>query len=178
MTSRTRATAAPEVSGLERPRILAPGLLLGLGFGGFIDGVVLHQMLQWHHMLTDFGKYARFPATPVRDLEVNMLADGLFHAGTCVLLGMGLFLLWTVLNRPHRPIRMRALTGLLLAGWGMFNVVEGIIDHLLLSLHHVRDDVSNPLVWDGGFLTLGVLLVIVGWTLYRTADTATEESQP
>jgi uncharacterized membrane protein len=25
---------------------------MGLGLGGFLDGIVLHQVLQWHHMLT------------------------------------------------------------------------------------------------------------------------------
>jgi uncharacterized membrane protein len=28
-------------------------LLLGIGLGGFFDGIVLHQILQWHHMLSD-----------------------------------------------------------------------------------------------------------------------------
>jgi uncharacterized membrane protein len=32
-----------------------PGLLLGLGLGGFIDGIVMHQILQWHHLLTGTG---------------------------------------------------------------------------------------------------------------------------
>jgi uncharacterized membrane protein len=31
---------------------LAPGVWLGIGLGGFVDGIVLHQILQWHHMLT------------------------------------------------------------------------------------------------------------------------------
>lgn len=34
---------------------LAGGLLLGLGLGGFFDGIILHQVLQWHHMLTSAG---------------------------------------------------------------------------------------------------------------------------
>jgi uncharacterized membrane protein len=29
-----------------------PAFLMGIGLGGFIDGIVLHQILQWHHMLT------------------------------------------------------------------------------------------------------------------------------
>ena len=29
------------------------GILFGLGLGGFFDGIVLHQVLQWRHMLTD-----------------------------------------------------------------------------------------------------------------------------
>ena len=39
-----------------------PGLLLGLGLGGFLDGILMHQVLQWHHLLTDTGEY---PATTV-----------------------------------------------------------------------------------------------------------------
>ncbi len=178
MTTRTGARAplaAPDASRLERPRIVAPGLLLGVGLGGFIDGIVLHQVLQWHHMLTDFGMYARFPATTVADLEVNTLADGLFHASTWIMLGIGLLLLWRALNGPHEPIRSRALTGLLLAGWGVFNVVEGVIDHHLLSVHHVRDDVSNPLVWDLGFLAFGVVLIVSGWSLYRSEAPASSQ---
>jgi len=49
------------------------GILLGIGFGGFVDGIVLHQILQWHHMLTSEGSY---PATTVAGLEANTLADG------------------------------------------------------------------------------------------------------
>ena len=44
--------------------------------------------------------------------------------------------------------------GLLLAGWGVFNLVEGLIDHHLLGVHHVRDDLGAPLSWDIGFLVL------------------------
>jgi len=51
-----------------------PGLMLGLAFGGFFDGIVLHQILQWHHLLSGLsgGRFA--------DLRVQLLADGLFHA--------------------------------------------------------------------------------------------------
>ena len=55
--------------------------------------------------------------------------------------------------------------GLLLAGWGVFNLVEGLIDHELLGIHHVRDDLGAPLGWDLGFLAFGALLVVGGWVL-------------
>jgi uncharacterized membrane protein len=48
-----------------------------LGLGGFFDGIVLHQILQWHHMLT--GVY---PADRVSSLGLDMLADGLVYAST------------------------------------------------------------------------------------------------
>jgi uncharacterized membrane protein len=56
---------------------------------------------------------------------------------------------------------------LVLAGWGIFNVVEGLIDHQLLGVHHVRDDLGAPLSWDIGFLALGVLLIVGGWLLHE-----------
>jgi uncharacterized membrane protein len=62
------------------------------------------------------------------------------------------------------------LVGLLLAGWGAFNLIEGIIDHHILTIHHVRDDVANPVWWDIGFLVLGLALAVGGWTLYRRGE--------
>ena len=58
----------------------------------------------------------------------------------------------------------------MLAGWGMFNVVEGVVDHHLLGIHHVRDDLGGPLSWDLGFLAVGVLLVALGWWLARSGS--------
>ena len=54
----------------------ASGLLFGLGLGGFVDGIVLHQILQWHHIVSDVDRY---PVTTVAGLEINTLSDGLFH---------------------------------------------------------------------------------------------------
>jgi uncharacterized membrane protein len=54
-------------------------------------------------------------------------------------------------------------------GWGAFNLVEGVVDHHLLGIHHVKETAANPLLWDLGFLALGAVLVIVGVSLSRTA---------
>jgi uncharacterized membrane protein len=148
-------------------RLVVAAILLGLGLGGFVDGIVLHQILQWHHMLTDYGEFASFPDTTVRSLEENTLWDGLFHASTWVFVSIGLFLLWHALSAGAR-VTWRSMVGLLLAGWGLFNVVEGIVDHHILTIHHVRDDVEDPLWWDVGFLAFGVLLIIVGIALRRS----------
>ncbi len=149
---------------------MTAGLLLGLGFGGFVDGILLHQILQWHHMLTDYGRYSAFPRTTVGDLQDNTVADGFFHVGTLILALVGLYLLWRALERSPRPWPVRALTGLLLIGWGTFNLVEGIVDHHILTVHHVRNDVADPLPWDLGFLAVGALLVVIGFFLYRSAE--------
>ena len=160
----TAATVAPPARA-DRT-IVAAGVLLGLGLGGFVDGIVLHQILQWHHMLTDYGDYATFPATDVPALEDNTLWDGLFHAATWVFVVAGLYLFRRGTARGGRAT-VGGLTALMLFGWGLFNLVEGLVNHHLLGIHHVRDDVAEPLPWDLGFLALGAALLVTGWALYR-----------
>jgi len=147
-----------------------PGFLLGLGLGGFIDGIVLHQVLQWHHMLT--GDAGGEPMTTVAGLEANTLADGFFHLATWVLVAVATALTVRAWQRGELAPPWRTHIGLLLAGWGVFNVVEGVIDHQVLGFHHVRDDLGAPLGWDLAFLALGVLLIVGGWALVRSARSA------
>jgi len=146
----------------RRPFPLSPGVLLGIGLGGFVDGIVLHQILQWHHMLTSAG----YPADSVANLTVNTFFDGLFHASTWIATGIGLALLHLAVRRGHRWSGTRLLGGMAI-GWGAFNLVEGIVDHHLLGLHHVKENAANVLAWDLGFLAVGALLVIAGVALSR-----------
>lgn len=157
--SSTRPAAAPP------PK--APALLMGIGFGGFVDGIVMHQILQWHHLLTDAGD---FPMDTVKGLEDNTLADGLFHAATWVFVLLGTLTAVSAWQKGRLAPPWRSHVGLLLAGWGIFNLVEGIIDHQILGIHHVRDDLGGPLAWDIGFLVFGAVLVLVGALLVRSAD--------
>ena len=53
-------------------------------------------------------------------------------------------------------------------GWGIFNIVEGIIDHHILGIHRVHPTSAYPLAWDLGFLAFGALLVFGGWLLQRS----------
>ncbi|HSK98229.1 MAG TPA: DUF2243 domain-containing protein, partial [Euzebyales bacterium] len=78
-----------------------PALVTGIGLGGFFDGIVLHQVLQWHHMLSNteadrFG-IAVYDEGTVAGLRVNVLWDGLFHVTTYILVLVGLLLLWRAL---------------------------------------------------------------------------------
>ena len=145
----------------------APGLLLGLGLGGFVDGIVLHQILQWHHMVSATGTD---PVTTLAGLEANTVADGLFHLATWLFVVAGSSLMLSNWRRGHPAPTWRSQVGLLLTGWGVFNLVEGVVDHQVLGVHHVRDDLGAPLSWDLGFLALGVLLVAGGWTLHRAGQ--------
>jgi uncharacterized membrane protein len=158
------ASATPRAH-RDPPR--APALLMGLGLGGFLDGIVLHQVLQWHHMLTSTGDY---PMTTVAGLEANTLADGFFHLSTWLLVSAASWLTWRAWRDGRFAPPWRTQVGMLLAGWGLFNVVEGLIDHEILGIHHVRDDLGGPVSWDLGFLALGAVLLIVGALLGRRVD--------
>ncbi|WP_370616792.1 DUF2243 domain-containing protein [Mumia sp. Pv 4-285] len=155
------------------PSLTLPGILLGVGLGGFVDGIVLHQVLQWHHLLTstdtDNVGVPYYPADTVHGLEINTLWDGIFHAFTWVMVLAGLAVLYSrVQHSRGRVWASRALWGWALVGWGLFNLVEGVVDHHLLGIHHVRTG-PDQLAWDLGFLALGALLVLGGWLLQRGA---------
>jgi uncharacterized membrane protein len=139
---------------------------MGLGLGGFIDGIVLHQILQWHHMLTDTDEH---PSTTVAGLEANTLADGFFHLATWFLVAAAMLMMLFAWQRGELAPPLRLHVGMVLAGWGVFNLVEGIVDHALLGIHHVRDDLGGPLGWDLGFLVFGAALVAAGLALARGA---------
>lgn len=150
------------------------GLLYGVGFGGFVDGIVLHQILQWHHMVSHVGDY---PTDTVAGLEVNTLADGFFHVATWFFLLAGSITAVKAWREGRLAPSWSFHFGLILTGWGIFNVVEGIVDHHVLGVHHVRDDVGSPLSWDIAFLVFGVLLVIGGWLLHKRGA-ATMKNHP
>jgi uncharacterized membrane protein len=130
-------------------------VVLGLGIGGFLDGIVVHQLLGWHHMLS--GWY------PHDDTRLMMLGDGLFH-----LLCLILVLVGTALLNRRAPLPERVLLGGILAGWGVFNLVEGVIDHQILGIHHVRPG-PDQLAYDLAFLASGAVLLVIGILFARRA---------
>ncbi len=142
--------------------VVWPGILIGIGLGGFFDGIVLHQILQWHHLLTSAG----YPPDSVQNLQINTLWDGLFHVVTYIFTVVGLFYLWHTLNRSGEVRPMRGLIGAMLMGWGIFNLVEGLISHHLLQIHHVRSG-PDEMLYDVGFLVWGAVMLVGGWLLTR-----------
>lgn len=150
---------------------ISAGVLFGLGLGGFFDGIVLHQLLQWHHMLSSW-----YPIRDVPSLELNTLWDGIFHSATYVFVVIGLFVLWRAAHRGCLVWSNKLLVGTLLLGWGIFNVVEGVVDHEVLGVHHVNERVPEPqrIIWDVGFLVWGAAMLGGGWLLTRSGRRDTE----
>ena len=142
-------------------RMMTAGVVLGLGMGGFIDGIALHQIAQWHNMGS-----AVLPPHTMEAMSRNMLWDGQFHLATWLLTVAGIVMLWR--DRQATAPTLRVLVGQLILGWGLFNLVEGGIDHHLLGIHHVRDLPVHVPAYDWMFLAIGGIgLMVVGSVLSR-----------
>jgi uncharacterized membrane protein len=156
----------------DRSPLLAAGVALGIGLGGFVDGILFHQLLQLHSMLS-----ALYPPTSVLNIEHNMVWDGLFHVFAWCTTMLGVVLLWRAGATPDVVWCGRTLFGAGLCGWGLFNVVEGTIDHFLLQVHHVVES-QGLSVWDWLFLASGILLIALGVGVMRSARSAVPAPRP
>ncbi|MGB6300832.1 MAG: DUF2243 domain-containing protein [Rivularia sp. (in: cyanobacteria)] len=157
---------SPLASNQRKPLIIA-GICLGIGLGGFFDGIVLHQILQWHHMLSDVK-----PLTNRSNIDINVLADGMFHVFDYVMTIVGVVLLWKVAKRDDVVWSSQSFFGSILIGIGLFDFVEGLIDHQILGVHHVKPG-PHEFAWDMGFLALGALLMLVGWLILQNNKSVT-----
>jgi uncharacterized membrane protein len=144
----------------EKP-LVTSGVFLGIGLGGFVDGILFHQLLQIHNMLS-----AIRPKDSIVNMEINMFWDGLFHTLTWTMTVIGLSLLWRAGGRRDVPWSGWILAGALAVGWGLFNLVEGIIDHHILNIHHVMERYGQS-VYDYLFLASGVVLIVAGIMMIR-----------
>ncbi len=144
----------------KRP-LIAAGSLLGIGLGGFINGILFHQILQLHSMLS-----AKLPQDTVVNIKTSMVWDGLFHALTWITTAAGLQLLWSTAKKPHVEWNGTAFWGALWMGWGIFNLVEGLIDHFILGVHHVVERLGLSM-YDYLFVGSGVVFIGVGIALIK-----------
>ncbi len=142
-----------------------PAVLVGVGLGAFFDGIVFHQLLQWHHFVSNFRS-----ADDLAGLQHNTLWDGIFHAGTWVVLAAALLWLWQR-RSAARNLGFRPFLGLLAIGWGGFNVMDELLLHLALQAHHIRMG-PDWLLYDLAYTAAGLVLMVVGGVLVRRHQAA------
>ncbi len=152
-----------DTSRLNRQPLIVAGILLGLGQAGFFDGIVFHQLLQWHHMFTNVES-----SNTVSGLELNTLGDGLFHLVDWLFTLSGLVVLWLTIKRNDVDLSTSVFIGAFCIGAGMFNITEGILSHHVLQIHHVKPG-AHQLAWDLSFIGAGILSAIVGGIILNRA---------
>lgn len=113
------------------------GGLLGFASGGFFDGILPHQILQWHHLLSTID---------LDNSRMQVMADGLFHALMYVVALAGLWQLWRIARDARVPTA--PLVAAMLVGFGAWHLVDAVMSHWLLGIHRVRMDTASPLLWD------------------------------
>jgi uncharacterized membrane protein len=148
----------------ERVLTRRAGVVLGVSLSMLFDGIVLHQLLQWHHLVSRVS-----PAGHLSAMQFNTFWDGVFHASAYVLLVIGLLLLWRLATFVEPAKVRKQLFAYVLIGFGGFNIVDSIVNHWVLQLHHVRDGVANWWIYDiAFFLVAGVAIAGAGWYLLHS----------
>lgn len=145
-------------------------MIIGFGMGGLLDFLLLHLVLQWHHMIS-----RRVPPVGLESLRENIFWDGVGQAVMWGIVLAGILLLFHSIRSsgtlPSALPSTSSFLGYFVIGWGIFNLLDGLVNHHLLGLHDVREDVENVLVWNLGFLAIGgVLLPLLGWWMVRAGQ--------
>lgn len=162
MFSRSRES----VEGVTRRALLAAGVF-GFGFSGLIDVLVLHLVLQWHHLVSGI-----YPTDTLSGLRTNLVADGLFSIGMLIIMGIGAGLLWQSERRTDVPLLIRPLAGAAVIGLGGFDLYDAIVDHAILEIHQPFTQAGQPLGLGGQYNPLwaavSILFIAAGYYIYRT----------
>ena len=133
------------------------GYLLGFALSGFFDGILLHQVLQWHHLLS------AIQAGVLGDIRGQVMADGLFHAAMYGVAAMGLWLLFRSRSELACTAADRRLMANFWIGFGVWHVVDAIFSHWITGIHRIRMDSPSPLLWDLAWLVLfGLVPLAIG----------------
>lgn len=129
------------------------GILFGIGLVAFIDEVVFHQLLHWHHFYD--------LSTP----DVGLVSDGIFHAVSWFATIAGLFLFADL--RRRNALWPRRWWGGVLLGAGAFQLYDGTVQHKLFGIHQIRyvpDVATYDLIWNITALVMlgsGVVLLVL-----------------
>jgi uncharacterized membrane protein len=162
----TNPQSAPTCASAMRPvhrSAVSGAMLLGVACSGFFDGILLHQVLQWHHLLSGVEDPA------VQRMDRLILADGLFHVLMYLVAVLGLWMLWRGRASLSTFVPGRRLPAWTLFGFGLWNLIDVVGFHWLAGIHRLRMDSPQPWLWDLLWLVaLGLLpMTAAAWWLRR-----------
>ena len=146
---------------VPRRGLFAAGIA-GFGFSGLVDVLVLHHVLQWHHLLSGI-----YPMDTLAGLRTNLLADGLFSLAMLLVASVGAGLLWKVERRTTVPLAVRPVVGAGLVGLGLFDLFDVVVDHVLLGLHQ---PLSQGGQYNPHWAAVSLLFIVAGYLLYQRSD--------
>ncbi|WP_235872311.1 DUF2243 domain-containing protein [Siminovitchia acidinfaciens] len=113
-----------------------------------VDGIFFHQILQWHSVYMQTNRFNQ------------IVSDGLFHLFVTIVIFIGAIILWKSDPSDSKNNKFTFFSGIFL-GAGLFNFIEGILNHHILQIHHVKPG-PNQLLFDILFDISGVILIIIG----------------
>ncbi|PKR82794.1 DUF2243 domain-containing protein [Heyndrickxia camelliae] len=138
------------IKDMRKNGTLFGAFLLGIGLIGMLDGIIFHQILQWHSMYMYTNRFNQ------------IVSDGLFHLLVTIVIFWGALVLWK--TSPNDQSSLVFISGLLFGG-GLFNFIEGIIDHHILRIHHVKPGLYQDF-YDLVFDIVGLAMILIAIALY------------
>ncbi|MCL6442677.1 MAG: DUF2243 domain-containing protein [Alicyclobacillus sp.] len=121
----------------------------GMGLIGMLDGIHFHQLLQWRSMYMYTSRF------------YQVVSDGWLHFFCTTLWVVGTITLSKADRNQPRSQRLFA-SGFFL-GAGVFNLAEGLIDHHILGIHHVKFGDPHEFAYDVVFDLVAIVLLVIGW---------------
>ncbi|SEO42842.1 Uncharacterized membrane protein [Halogranum amylolyticum] len=137
-------------------------VVFGFGLSGLVDVLFLHHVLQLHHLVSNV-----YDPSTLSGLRMNILADGLFSLTMLAVAGVGGGLVWAAERRAAAPLRLKPLAGATVLGVGLFDLLDVVVDHMLLGVHHATH--SGAGIYDPHWVVVSLLIVGAGAYLYRHA---------
>ena len=144
-------------TGDPRPLVLA-GVLLGFGLGGLLDLVLVHLVVQWHHVAS-----GRIDPSTLEGLRRNLVLDGLLGVALLAVVLVGVAALWRAARRPSASLAGSTLAGSALVGFGAFNALDDLVSHRLLDAHHVHP--AYGALSDTALLAASLAVIVAGVAL-------------
>ena len=142
-----------------RRGLVAAGVA-GFGFSGLVDVLLLHLVLQLHHLVSGL-----VDPSSLAGLRTNLVADGLFSLAMLAVMLAGLGWLWRVERRTRSPLAVTPLAGAGLLGLGLFDLFDVLVNHYVLGLHHATHGPGN---FDPLWVVVSVAFVAGGFLLWRS----------